>query len=405
MRGGNRAILDQVVSRVEELGAVQNTVDQRIVTLEALCRDIMEVSRVTDQRTMTLEALCRDLMEVTRVADRRTMTLEALCRDLMEVTRVADRRTMTLEALCRDLMEVTRDTDGRAMTLETLCRDIMEVTRVTDQRTMTLVFQENDLRYRQDFIGDYIHKWYLDNEVERLFPSGGGRREYPPVTLIAEAELAVTSADHLVPDSTTEGVYRDTFFVKECMRSLGNDLTTLDIGTGAGGIVYEFAKNGARSFGIEGSDHCKMNKIGYWSVLGDNLFTCDATRPFYFADDRGRLAFDLITSWEVMEHIQESDIPGLLSNVHDNLSEKGWFVGSVSTIEYNGKDGTVYHVTIRDKEWWRDRFMRANLVMDDTDDLINRRAFYRGNGPRFQDIHNYFDSPSAGFHFTARRIS
>jgi hypothetical protein len=36
---------------------------------------------------------------------------------------------------------------------------------------------------------------------------------------------------------------------------------------------------------------------------------------------------------------------------------------------------------------------------------FDERLFIRGNGPRYQDFHNYRDAPGEGFHLVARRAA
>jgi hypothetical protein len=115
-------------------------------------------------------------------------------------------------------------------------------------------------------------------------------------------------------------------------------------------------------------------------------------------------AFNVITAWEVLEHIPASDLGSLLKNVHSHLQDSGYFIGSISLVEYVGRDGIPYHVTLQPKTWWRDKFQKCGLTMI-TDHPFNEHMFCRGNGPQFQDFHNYFQHPEDGFHFVAKKAA
>jgi hypothetical protein len=177
------------------------------------------------------------------------------------------------------------------------------------------------------------------------------------------------------------------------------------LGAGAAGLVFEYVMNGLVAIGVEGADYCRKNKVGYWPLLPGNLHTCDITHPFHFKQIDGDtpVNFDVITMWEVLEHIAESDLASLLQNVEGHLESTGYFMGSISLVEYVDANGIPYHVSLKPKSWWREKFRENGLVMLD-DHPFNDRLFCRGNGPRFQDFHNYFANPHEGFHFVAQRI-
>ena len=218
--------------------------------------------------------------------------------------------------------------------------------------------------------------------------------------------VAVGSNDHINPDSTTEGAPRPTFFVQNCIGVLGQNIKCLDLGSGAAGLVFEYAMNQVLAVCIDGSDFCRVNRIGYWPLLPNNLFTCDITKPFSFLsrDTQTPIEFDVITMWEVLEHIAECDLPSLFSNVNLQLGRSGYFIGSISLIEYVDSVGNPYHVTLKPREWWKAKFIESCLVMLDTHPF-DESLFCRGNGPRYQDFHNYVENLKEGFWFVARKVS
>ncbi|NOH84528.1 class I SAM-dependent methyltransferase [Vibrio sp. 03-59-1] len=119
-------------------------------------------------------------------------------------------------------------------------------------------------------------------------------------------------------------------------------------------------------------------------------------------EEETEILFDVISMWEVFEHIQENDCSLILSNIKKNFSDKGIFVGSISTLEYvNSETGVPYHVTIKDEEWWRELFYDNGLEFVESE--FDFHEYCRGVGSRFQDPHSYRKYPSAGFHFVAKK--
>jgi hypothetical protein len=302
----------------------------------------------------------------------------------------AEERTRTLE----HMLQAADERADRAMLL----------IQLIEQRSRTLEFVAHQTSLSQNYQVEFLQRMYVE-----FAPRLAGLRQNSllgaetGIVLKTEFPLAYDSQDHLNPDSTAEGVARPTLFVQDCMRVLGNQLKTLDLGTGAAGIPFEFAMNGNVALGVDGSDFCKKNRIGFWPLLPDNLFTCDITKPFVFSDsaDHHQIKFDVITMWEVLEHLQQVDLDGLFKNIASHLGSKGYFIGSVSLIEYSDNNGHPYHVTLQPREWWKTKMAASGLEMLDQHPLIES-FFPRGNGPRYQDFHNYAKYPEEGFLFVAR---
>ncbi|KAI3598610.1 hypothetical protein D8I24_5556 [Cupriavidus necator H850] len=314
--------------------------------------------------------------------------------------RVVEERSRTVEALLRVVEE-------RSNTLESLIRDVNELTRVVEARSRSLEYDGQLALQTANYQTSQLQRLYVE-----AMPSMLHLEQRPAfnassvVDLETDYPVARGSNDHIMPDSTMEGVSRPTFFVQNCVSLLGRDMKFLDLGTGGAGIVFEFAMNDIFAVGVDGSDFCRKNRIGYWPLLPNNLFTCDITKPFDFkARHAAELCkFDLVTMWEVLEHIAESDLPGLFENISRHLNSNGYFIGSVSLVEYVAKDGQPYHVTLKPRDWWKEKFLEHGLVILDQHPF-NENWFCRGNGPRFQDFHNYATNPEDGFHFVARRIA
>lgn len=301
-----------------------------------------------------------------------------------------------------DSMALLRVTEARSQHLAHQLDDALELLHATEARTGTLLDHAVRAALTSDFIVSQQHAAYIEASERLTVRERSAAVAARSLVLEAVAPIALDSADHLSPESTEEGVVRPVGFVAHCRRVLGSRLACLDLGTGGAGLVYEFVMQDVLAIGLDGSDHNQRLGRGYWPVLPDNLRTCDVTRSFILRQADGRpFRFPLVTAWEMLEHIPESLVPGLLSNVRDNLAPDGWFVGSVSLREYVGGDGQPYHVTLRPREWWAERFAEAGLEIVDGHPF-DVRSFPRGNGPHFQDFHNYCSMPTDGFHFVAQ---
>lgn len=327
----------------------------------------------------------------------------------------AAQATAQAEQVNKSLLEIKRqlgelylfgkNIDERTQSLMHHVQRLGFLGEATEARTRTLEFEVRNIKFGTHYQMDLLQKIYsewapsltdmLKNGVslDRTF---GVETSHP---------IAYESNDHLNPDSTLEGIYRNTVFVKHCIDVLGKDFSALDLGTGSGGVVFEFIMNGINSLGIDGSDFCKKHKIGYWPLTPKNFLTCDLTEPYTIKSlaDNAKAEFDLVTMWEVLEHITEDKLDFLLKNITLHLKSNGYFIGSISFVPYEDGNGNPYHVTLKPKSWWVEKFGNAGLVwLEIAQHPFDVTRFPRGNGPRFQDFHNYSVHPEDGCHFVAR---
>lgn len=328
-------------------------------------------------------------------------TIEMQLQRLESLVRVTEERTQTLEAIAT----ATHIETEKLQKLEKL-EKLDSLIEIVEKRTQTLEYLLNHSQYILNHQIDQQHKFYIELSPYAKDSFKNAFFDFTKeIELKTDFPIALNSHDHLMPDSTAEGLSRPTLFVRHCIDVLGGDIRTLDIGTGAAGLVYEWAVNGVLAAGIDGSDFCRKNKIGYWPLLPNNLLTCDITKPFKFTNKESSVGvgFDVITSWEVLEHIAASDLAILFTNIRNNLKDNGYFICSISLVRYTDQFGNPYHVTLQPKDWWKDRFEENGLQVL-IDHPFNQALFCRGNGPRFQDFHNYERDPAAGFWLVAKKI-
>lgn len=220
--------------------------------------------------------------------------------------------------------------------------------------------------------------------------------------LATDSPLAGASADHLHPRGAANDDTRHPRFVRACEKHFKAPIRHLDIGCAGGGLVWDFLLSGHRSVGLEGSDFPLVNQKAYWRVIPDNLFTADATKPYRFQDSDGAPAkFDVITAWEVLEHIPETSIPGFLQNICEHLAPDGVFVCSIATFsDEDPSTGAVWHVTVKPRDWWEPVFRHNGLEV--CEGIFGHRDFVRGSGnPRAHDW-DAAKNPELGFHMVTR---
>jgi SAM-dependent methyltransferase len=227
---------------------------------------------------------------------------------------------------------------------------------------------------------------------------------YPKATMnfTAEKPVAIDTDDHLKPWGAAHDNTRLPRFAQACERHFGRPLTFLDLGCSGGGMVLDFILRGHRGFGVEGSDNPLNSQRSEWRVLKNNLFTADITRPFKLADqdDSKPVQCDVISMWEVMEHIADEDLEQLFANILAHLKPDGIFVGSIA-LGPDDHGGASYHRTVKPQTWWEDRYKELGMKMITNHDFAFE-DFARGtsNGPIDE---SYRENPGAGFHFVAVR--
>ena len=230
----------------------------------------------------------------------------------------------------------------------------------------------------------------------------GRSTAHPGVRLKTEYPVAIKSADHRFPRGSAKDNTRYPRFCYKSESLLGSKLRFLDLGCSGGGLVWDFLLRNHFAIGVEGSDFSLINQRAAWRVIPEHLFTCDVTKPFLLTSQESEspIKFDLISAWEVLEHIPASDLPRLFENVRNHISPNGLFVASVATFEDFDKDtGAVWHVTVKNQAWWENTIREHGFAV--VRDLFAPADFPRGSGNGPKDW-SAARNPELGFHLVAR---
>lgn len=165
--------------------------------------------------------------------------------------------------------------------------------------------------------------------------------------------IAADSEDHKTPFGTKIDNSSNPAFCDTAIRYFNGCVSTLDLGCSGGGMILDFLQRDQPAVGLEGSDYSKWAKRAAWGIIPYNLFTCDISELFRIAQYDPAIKewnwsrFNLITLWEVFEHILPERQTVLFRNIRQHLAKGGILVASIAF----GVDGW-YHATIRPREWW-----------------------------------------------------
>ncbi len=207
------------------------------------------------------------------------------------------------------------------------------------------------------------------------------------IRLETEHTVAYKSPDHLVPwgtkyDNSTHGKFILHMEERIGASVPGRCRRSLDLGCSGGGLVYDFLRLGWVAVGLEGSDFSLKHGRAHWPELaGKHLFTCDIGKPFRVLDGEALHQCDLITMWEVLEHIRAEELPTLFENILKHLQPGGYFVAS-TTSEPDIHDGVDLHQTKLTNAEWRQWVAKNRPELEWVDLGLEYYQFVRYNQER-----------------------
>lgn len=190
------------------------------------------------------------------------------------------------------------------------------------------------------------------------------------IKVITENPIAYESPDHIVPTGTKNDNYSNEAYVNEVETLFKNQkLHVMDIGCAGGQLAVDFHKRGHLAVGLEGSDYNIKHGLHNWPEYHNKvLFTADITKPFQVTNGEERVLFDLISAWEVVEHIGWNDLEKMFANVFANLKDDGLFIASINTgadvrVDENGKLHFL-HQSVFPEQFWREHILNKYEVLE-----------------------------------------
>lgn len=209
---------------------------------------------------------------------------------------------------------------------------------------------------------------YLFGTFPTLYRNG-----YNMITIKTEHPIAYDSADHIYP----EGSYYDNRvqldFVSDVEEYFGRKISMLDVGCAGGALVCTMNERGHLAVGLDGSDCCinpdptrltektvtETNFIprGYdnWhQFYNQYLFTCDIRKEYTIFQNDLPMQFDLITAWDVLEHLDPDTINLAMQMVTKHLTSGGLFLASIAL--FPASVGEInYHKSVFDENVWNSK--------------------------------------------------
>jgi 2-polyprenyl-3-methyl-5-hydroxy-6-metoxy-1,4-benzoquinol methylase len=181
-------------------------------------------------------------------------------------------------------------------------------------------------------------------------------------SIITSFPVAAQSVDHLHPHGTMQDNHGDPVFIQELAGYYGRKFSLMDLGCAGGQFVVDAVAQGHSAVGIEGSNYNIVHRQFNWpDYQNKNLFTADISKPFVVLNDSQLTTFDIITAWEVLEHIEGDALDPLMRNIEHHLAPGGLFLAAVSHKEFSD-EGHRYHRTVMNKRSWNKVFAKRFKV-------------------------------------------
>lgn len=177
--------------------------------------------------------------------------------------------------------------------------------------------------------------------------------------IISNFTQAITSLDFQRPKESGSIHDNNTNqnFIHNLISYFGHvKFSLLDFGCAGGQFVIDINKTGNLALGIDGGNkECMVlegkGKHNWLNYENKFLFFIDATHPFKVTNDIGEdFLFDIITSFDFLEHVTPEEVPAVISNMKKHLKLNGTLLHQI-----NLSSGGL-HQCGREPSWWDKQF-------------------------------------------------
>lgn len=287
-----------------------------------------------------------------------------------------------------------------------LLKAVVSIMNALDKSNASILNKLNEQYKLNAVLANKLQRQSEINEMRYrdLLEAMNLKPRYKPDELIdvsCTEQVAVQSVDHIYPRGTASDNTRWPAFVKKCEDHFQGALAYLDLGCSGGGLVLDFVLRGHFAMGLEGSDYSLKRLRAEWRTIPGNLFTCNIGKRFLITSkkDKTVMQFQIISAWDVLEHLSRTELDALFLNVREHLKDNGYFIGSVATKAAVDMGNDInHHVTVEDRDWWIKLFMDNGFV-----DVSGEVSFCTEDFPRgtynINDSRDFTKLPEAGFHF------
>lgn len=206
-------------------------------------------------------------------------------------------------------------------------------------------------------------------------------------------ELAIDSPDYTsqqLPNlkmsfSAAEDNSTDHYFISKVAEYIANiqnkdlyslRINCLDLGCGGGQLIIDLNEQYFTDIciGLDGVSGTLGREN--WNKSDGVLFNADLSKDYEVLKDDTRIKFDLITSWEVIEHIHPNDLKTFFDNMINHLKDDGIFLCSIAMFpdtrdvngyhqdcpEYNpNTEQFVLHQSVFNREKWMEILKDYNV--------------------------------------------
>lgn len=209
------------------------------------------------------------------------------------------------------------------------------------------------------------------------------------ISIITNKPIAYDSPDHIMPYGVKYNNSSNKNFNNKLYKLFDNQkLLITDWGCAGGAFIKDCIDDGHFAIGLEGSDYRKNNNLPEWNSIPNNLFTCDISSKFEIQNNNNLLKFDVITLWEVMEHILEKDLHQLLLNIKNHLKKNGLVIMSINVaseahkaqMHSNDFGPGKHHQNIQSIEWWDNKFKEYGFELNEKLKQYFKPDWIRGPG-------------------------
>jgi SAM-dependent methyltransferase len=129
------------------------------------------------------------------------------------------------------------------------------------------------------------------------------------------------------------------------------EYSVLELGCGAGSI-FEFLKyNDCKEYIGVDANIIALRNSPYIKSSENNFIELNLEEEINF-----NYKFDIVISFEVLEHLKKSTIPNILKTIHNHMGTNSVFLGTACLRKME------VHLTVESESWWLKQFENSGLI-------------------------------------------